>query len=75
MSTKIPDQAQVVVIGGGIVGCSVAYHLTKLRWGDVLVLERKEDIFDPPQDIRDYSRRFMEDRKTSAMLLRMKNED
>ena len=42
MSTKIPDQAQVVVIGGGIVGCSVAYHLTKLGWGDVLVLERKE---------------------------------
>jgi 4-methylaminobutanoate oxidase (formaldehyde-forming) len=42
MSAKIPDQAQVVVIGGGIVGCSVAYHLTKLGWGDVLVLERKE---------------------------------
>ena len=42
MSTKIPDQAQVVVIGGGIVGCSVAYHLTKLGWSDVLVLERKE---------------------------------
>ena len=35
MSTKIPDQAQVVVIGGGIVGCSVAYHLTKLGWTDV----------------------------------------
>ena len=42
MSIKIPDQAQVVIIGGGIVGCSVAYHLTKLGWGDVLVLERKE---------------------------------
>ena len=42
MSTKIPDQAQVVIIGGGIVGCSVAYHLTKLGWSDVLVLERKE---------------------------------
>jgi 4-methylaminobutanoate oxidase (formaldehyde-forming) len=42
MSTQIPDQAQVVVIGGGIVGCSVAYHLTKLGWSDVLVLERKE---------------------------------
>ena len=36
------DQAQVVVIGGGIVGCSVAYHLTKIGWTDVLLLERKE---------------------------------
>ena len=42
MSTKIPDQVRVVIIGGGIVGCSVAYHLTKLGWSDVLVLERKE---------------------------------
>jgi 4-methylaminobutanoate oxidase (formaldehyde-forming) len=42
MSTKIPDHVQVVIIGGGIVGCSVAYHLTKLDWSDVLVLERKE---------------------------------
>ncbi len=42
MTTKIPDQAQVVIIGGGIVGCSVAYHLTKLGWSDVLILERKE---------------------------------
>jgi len=42
MSKQIPDQAQVVIIGGGIVGCSVAYHLTKLGWSDVLVLERKE---------------------------------
>lgn len=42
MSTKMPDHAQVVIIGGGIVGSSVAYHLTKLGWSDVLVLERKE---------------------------------
>ncbi|UCE54845.1 MAG: GcvT family protein [Desulfobacterales bacterium] len=42
MSTKISDHVQVVIIGGGIVGCSVAYHLTKLGWADVLVLERKE---------------------------------
>jgi glycine cleavage system T protein len=42
MSTKLPGHAQVVIIGGGIVGCSVAYHLTKLGWTDVLVLERKE---------------------------------
>ncbi len=42
MSKEIPEHAQVVVIGGGIVGCSVAYHLTKIGWTDVLLLERKE---------------------------------
>ncbi len=36
------NQAQVVVIGGGVVGCSVLYHLTKLGWTDVILLERKE---------------------------------
>ena len=35
-------QARVVVIGGGVVGCSVSYHLTKLGWSDVLLLERSE---------------------------------
>ena len=35
-------QAQVVVVGGGVVGCSVLYHLTKLGWSDVVLLERKE---------------------------------
>ncbi len=38
---NIPDRARVVIIGGGIVGCSVAYYLTKLGWNDVVVLERK----------------------------------
>ena len=42
MNKEIPGHAQVVIIGGGIVGCSVAYHLTKLGWTDVLLLERKE---------------------------------
>jgi glycine cleavage system aminomethyltransferase T/glycine/D-amino acid oxidase-like deaminating enzyme len=37
---NFPTQAQVVVIGGGVIGCSVAYHLTKLGWQDVLLLER-----------------------------------
>ncbi|MDH3689969.1 MAG: FAD-dependent oxidoreductase [Gammaproteobacteria bacterium] len=41
MPDQIPKHAQVVVIGGGIVGCSVAYHLTKLGWNDVVLLERK----------------------------------
>ena len=42
MRVKIPGQAQLVIIGGGIVGCSLAYHLTKLGWNDVVLLERKE---------------------------------
>ena len=41
MSEKLPTQAQVVIIGGGIVGCSVAYHLCQIGWKDVVVLERK----------------------------------
>jgi 4-methylaminobutanoate oxidase (formaldehyde-forming) len=38
----IPGKARVVIIGGGVVGCSVAYHLTKLGWSDVVLLERKQ---------------------------------
>jgi dimethylglycine dehydrogenase len=34
--------SRVVVIGGGIAGCSVLYHLTKLGWSDVVLVERKE---------------------------------
>src|SRR5262245_23717034 len=33
---------RVAVIGGGIVGCSILYHLTKLGWRDVVLLERAE---------------------------------
>ena len=39
---KLPSHAQVVIIGGGVIGCSVAYHLTKLGWRDILLLERKQ---------------------------------
>ena len=35
-------QARVVVIGGGIVGCAILYHLAKAGWRDVVLLERKE---------------------------------
>lgn len=42
MAQTLPTQARVVIIGGGIIGCSVAYHLTKLGWKDVLLLERKK---------------------------------
>ena len=41
MNAQFPTHAQVVIIGGGIVGCSTAYHLTKLGWKDVVLLERK----------------------------------
>ena len=37
-----PSQAQVVIIGGGVGGCSIAYHLTLMGWKDVVVLERHE---------------------------------
>jgi 4-methylaminobutanoate oxidase (formaldehyde-forming) len=40
MSTSLPTHARVVIIGGGIIGCSVAYHLTKLGWTDVVLLEQ-----------------------------------
>jgi len=39
-TTDLPDRARVVVIGGGIVGASVAYHLTAMGWTDVLLLEQ-----------------------------------
>ncbi|MBC6408685.1 MAG: GcvT family protein [Rhodobacteraceae bacterium] len=35
-------QAQAVVIGGGLIGCSILYHLAKLGWRDVLLLERNQ---------------------------------
>jgi len=39
---KIPTQARAVIIGGGISGCSVAYHLAKAGWTDIVLLERKQ---------------------------------
>ncbi|MBZ8118491.1 FAD-dependent oxidoreductase [Roseovarius sp. LXJ103] len=38
----LPTQARVVIIGGGVIGCSVAYHLAKMGWSDVVLLERKQ---------------------------------
>ncbi|HQU68543.1 MAG TPA: FAD-dependent oxidoreductase [Albidovulum sp.] len=40
MASTFPTQARVVIIGGGVIGCSVAYHLTKLGWTDVVLLEQ-----------------------------------
>jgi 4-methylaminobutanoate oxidase (formaldehyde-forming) len=42
MTKPIPAKARVVIIGGGVSGCSVAYHLAKLGWTDVVLLERKQ---------------------------------
>ncbi len=38
----IPEQARVVIIGGGVSGCSVAYHLAQLGWKDIVLLERQK---------------------------------
>ncbi len=42
MSDNIPADASVVIIGGGIHGCSVAYHLSREGWQDVVLLERRQ---------------------------------
>ncbi|MCG8615071.1 MAG: FAD-dependent oxidoreductase, partial [Desulfobacterales bacterium] len=41
MTKELPSHAKVVIIGGGVIGCATAYHLTKLGVKDVVVLERK----------------------------------
>src|SRR5690349_8168436 len=40
MTPTVPDRARVVVVGGGVIGTSVAYHLAHLGWTDVVLLER-----------------------------------
>ena len=40
MSDALPTQARVVIVGGGAVGCSLAYHLAKLGWREVVLLEQ-----------------------------------
>jgi glycine/D-amino acid oxidase-like deaminating enzyme len=39
---SLPQKARVVIIGGGVIGCSVAYHLAKKGWKDIVLLERKQ---------------------------------
>ncbi|MGB1911168.1 MAG: GcvT family protein [Candidatus Puniceispirillaceae bacterium] len=39
---SLPSHASVVIIGGGVIGCSVAYHLAELGWTDIVLLERKQ---------------------------------
>ena len=40
--SELPKRANVVVIGGGVIGCSIAYHLAKMGWSDVVLLERQQ---------------------------------
>jgi len=39
---SLPSHARAVIIGGGVAGCSIAYHLAKLGWTDVVLLERAQ---------------------------------
>ena len=41
-TNNLPTHAQVIIIGGGVIGCSVSYHLAKLGWKDVIILEKNQ---------------------------------
>ena len=42
MNKELPSSAKVIVIGGGVTGCSTAYHLAKFGWKDTILLERDQ---------------------------------
>ena len=39
---SLPSHCKVVIVGGGVIGCSIAYHLAKMGWSDIVLLERKK---------------------------------
>ena len=49
----LPHRASVIVIGGGVIGCSVAYHLARAGVADVTLLERKQITSGTPGMRRD----------------------
>ena len=42
MAAEVPAKASAVIIGGGVIGASVAYHLARIGWSDVVLLERMQ---------------------------------
>ena len=42
MARQLPKKTRVAIVGGGVIGCSIAYHLTKIGWHDIVLLERKQ---------------------------------
>ena len=38
----LPERARVVVVGGGIIGCSTAYHLAQMGWKEIVLIERDQ---------------------------------
>ena len=42
MEKELPSSAKAIIIGGGIAGCSVAYHLAKFGWKDIILLEKDQ---------------------------------
>jgi len=42
MTKSIPQSAKAIIIGGGVAGCSCAYHLSKFGWKDIILLERDQ---------------------------------
>jgi glycine cleavage system T protein len=42
VAADLPTRARVVIVGGGVIGCSIAYHLTRMGWNDIVLLERKQ---------------------------------
>src|ERR1700723_4729570 len=41
MAIDLPSRARVVIVGGGVIGCSIAYHLTRMGWSDIVLPRQK----------------------------------